>query len=228
MSLSKYSTIIFDKSWHAVPALVLLQELVLQLGHVHLGRALGLARLALQAEVHHLVHGLAGEGVRPQPPGDDPAQGVGPAAGGMTIVARRLEGGAHGAVHLAALAVAVAHLDGELEAAVAGKIERGLHGRASVILPQPQMLGGRGAVHDLARVHAAFGIEGTLHRPEGLVQLLPEEPLDQPARLKNGGIVYRRQIMKFQLKIWYPLPVHNCQWIQLGFLMTPYSIGTDE
>ena len=34
---------------------VVVQELVLQLRHVHVGRALGLAALALQAEVHDLV-----------------------------------------------------------------------------------------------------------------------------------------------------------------------------
>ena len=45
----------------AVPLVIGVQELVLYLGHVHLRGALRLASLALQAQVQHLVHPIAGE-----------------------------------------------------------------------------------------------------------------------------------------------------------------------
>ena len=51
----------------AVGLVVMVEELVLQLRHVDVGRALGLAALALQAQVHHRVQALAGELAGGQP-----------------------------------------------------------------------------------------------------------------------------------------------------------------
>ena len=60
----------------AVLLIVVVQELVLHLRHVHVRRALGLAALALEAEVHHLVEPAAREFRRRQLPGQHRAQRV--------------------------------------------------------------------------------------------------------------------------------------------------------
>ena len=68
-----------------VLAMVVGEKLVLELGHIHARRALGLAGFALQAEVHHAVDGLAVQAIG-QRAGERGAQGIGAAASGVLLV----------------------------------------------------------------------------------------------------------------------------------------------
>ena len=52
----------------AVLAMILVEELRFELGHVYVGGTLGLARLAFEAEVESGVHAGIGEPVRPSWP----------------------------------------------------------------------------------------------------------------------------------------------------------------
>src|SRR5690606_8503343 len=117
---------------HAVLVVVVLQPLVLELGHVDLAGALGLARLALEAEVEDLVDGAAGEAAG-QPARDRLPEYVRAAAGGVVLVARGHVAGAHGAdAGLAAGADAGARLDRAEEALLAREVEDGGHLRLGV------------------------------------------------------------------------------------------------
>ena len=116
----------------AVDRVVVVQELVLHLGHVHVGRALRLAALALQAEVHHLVEALAREVGRGHLARQHRAQRVGAPAGGVLLVAGGHVRGAHRALELlAADPDAVAHLDRGREAALRREVEQGLRAPTS-------------------------------------------------------------------------------------------------
>jgi hypothetical protein len=102
----------------AVARLVVGEELDLHPRHVDTGRAFALAALAADAEIHRLVHRLAGECVWAELAGQGETQGVGAAAGQVLLVACHAIARAHGAgIELAAMAVVVAHLDGFGEAA---------------------------------------------------------------------------------------------------------------
>src|SRR3546814_2173460 len=102
----------------AVARLVMAEELDLHPRHVDAGRAVALAALAADAEIHGLVHRLAGEGIGAALAGQRQTQAVGAAARQMLLVASDAIARAHGAgVALAAMTVVVAHLDGLGEAA---------------------------------------------------------------------------------------------------------------
>src|SRR5207249_8060744 len=104
---------------------VLVQKLRLEAGYVHVGRTLRLAGLALQTQVEHLVQRRVGQAAQAELPGEREPQGVGPAAGAVLFLARRLVRRAHGPVALlAALADAGAQLRGPRDSAVAGEIDR--------------------------------------------------------------------------------------------------------
>ena len=109
------------------PALVeQLQQLRLELGHVHVAGALRLARLAHQAEVEDVVDPLTSQFAQRLLAGHRQPQGVGPAARAVVLVERRPERRAHRpALRLAAGAVAVAHLDGADEALLLVVVEDG-------------------------------------------------------------------------------------------------------
>src|SRR3546814_1577207 len=101
----------------AVARLGMAEELDLHPRHVDAGRAVALAALAADAEVHGLVHRLAGEGIGAELAGQRQTQAVGAAARQMLLVASDAIARAHGAgVELAAMTVVVAHLDGLGEA----------------------------------------------------------------------------------------------------------------
>ena len=102
------------------------EKLVLELGHIHARRALGLAGFALQAEVHHAVDGLAVQAIG-QRAGERGAQGIGAAASGVLLVQGRHVRRAHGADQLfAAVAHPRAHFNGFLKAARLAKAEKRL------------------------------------------------------------------------------------------------------
>ena len=153
----------------AVGLVVVVQELVLQLGHVHVGRALRLAPLALEAQVHHLVEAPARElGLRDFPR-QHRAQGVGAAAGRVLLVVGDHVRGAHGALErLAAHADPVAHLDGRREPALLGEIEEGRGLPGAIRRPVAQVLGDGGAGHDVAGIQPVLRVEGPLQLAEGL------------------------------------------------------------
>jgi hypothetical protein len=116
--------VLMPQERRAVGVEVVDEKLGLDFRHVHGGGALGFARLAAQAEVHDLIHLMRKELVGGDAPGEDVAQRVGAGAGGLALVLRSHEAGAHRAdVQLAADAGAVAHFDGSGIAAVGVPVE---------------------------------------------------------------------------------------------------------
>ena len=169
------------------------QELDLDLGHVDRGRTLGLARLALDAEVHHVEHALAGQFVVRQRARQRRAQRVGAAARGVLLVARGHEARTHGALGpLAADAGAVAHLHGAREAVVAAEGEPLAVRLRTVVRAVAQHPGHGRRVDHVAGVEDAAGIEGALDLPVEPVQVRPEEALVLPAA-RAAIAVFARQ-----------------------------------
>ena len=110
----------------AVPLVVGVQELVLYLCHIHLGGALRLARLALQAQVQHLVHPIAGELILGEQAGDGRPEGVGAAPGGVLLLTGSHVRGTHRAVEGSATEPhSVTHLHRAVETALGGEAELG-------------------------------------------------------------------------------------------------------
>ena len=98
---------------------VLVEKLGLEPGHVDVGWALALARLAFQTEVEHLVHVGIGESRKAKLTGDRQPQQVGTASGAVFLVAGRLKRRAHGSfAFLAAGADARAQFRGRQQAAI--------------------------------------------------------------------------------------------------------------
>ena len=71
--------------------LVLVQELRLHLGHVHLRRALVLAALALETQIEHVIQPLTGELVQGQVALQDRRQAPSPGPGREKLVAAGFE-----------------------------------------------------------------------------------------------------------------------------------------
>ena len=117
----------------AVLLVILVQELGLEPGHVDVGRALALARLALEAEVEHLVQRGVGEPLKAELAGDRQPQRIGAAAGAVALVAGRLVRGAHRPrARLAALADPRAQLGGRQQAPFGREVEGRRHLRGHV------------------------------------------------------------------------------------------------
>ncbi len=107
--------------------MIVIEKFVLDLGHVHVRRALGFASFAFEAKIHHLVEPLAGELILRHFARQHASERIGAPARGMLLVKRAHVRRTHGAVELlAALAHAAAHLDGAHEAALLAKIQRRL------------------------------------------------------------------------------------------------------
>ncbi|KWT97635.1 hypothetical protein APY03_1331 [Variovorax sp. WDL1] len=202
----------------AVLPLVVGEELDLHLRHVDAGRAVALAALAADAQVHGVANGVAGEGVGAELARERQAQRVGAPAREVLLVARDAVAGAHGAgVELAAVAVVVAHLDGLGEAAgdvAAGAGRGGLlghriglhvpggpveHGGDGDALVRPRRGGGGEAeegavvhlrrVDDLAGVEEADRVQLVLDGAEGLVDRRAELPLDPLAAAQAVAVL---------------------------------------
>ena len=100
------------------------QKLVLEFGHVNIRGAFCFARLALETQVEHVVQTMAREFGLWHTTGDNGPQGIGPPAGRMLLVPGRHVRWTHGRTgELAALAIAVTHVDGGGEAAIAAEVE---------------------------------------------------------------------------------------------------------
>src|SRR5499433_2331898 len=161
---------------------IVVEELVLHLGHVHVGRTLRLAALALETQIHHFIEALAREVRGGDLAREHGAQRVGPPPRGVLLVARGHVRGAHGAFELLpAHAHAVAHLHRRREAALRGKVQQGLGLPRRVLGAVAEVLGDRRARHDVARIHASLGVEGGLELAESLEDLGAEHALEEGA-----------------------------------------------
>ena len=158
------------------------QELVLEFGHVDVGRALRLAAFALDAQVQRLVEAAAGEFGGREDAGEHRPQEAGAAAGGVLLFARDHVGRAHRPFRgLAAGAHAAAQFHRRGEPAVPAPVEVGGHVGGPIARPIAQVLDHRRRVHDLAGVHQPLRVEGLLDRVERLVDHRPEVALQEPA-----------------------------------------------
>src|SRR5205823_193302 len=115
----------------AVLGVILVQELGLETGHVHVRRTLALARLALQAEVEYVEQSRIGQAAQVALAGQRQPQRVGPAARAVLFLRRRPIRRTHGAAaFLAALADAGTQFGGAGQAAVGREVERRRHLRS--------------------------------------------------------------------------------------------------
>ena len=145
------------------------------LRHVHAGGTLRLAALARDAKVHHLIEPLAAQILSGDSVRDDFPERVRPPARGVFLLHRRLVGGAHRAVALAARAHAVAKLDRAREAAVAREIHDGRYLGRLVGAVEAQVPGEGEGVHDFSGVHPVLRVEEPLHLEERSIEFLAKK-----------------------------------------------------
>ena len=165
----------------ARPVLVLLIEhFGLELGHVDLRRAFGLAGLALQAEVERFVKRFVIEAVflAGQFAGHRQAEQVGATAGRVDFVARDHVAGAHRAARPScgrhrrpstSRPPGQTPPDSEKSSTVGCGLVR------MVVRPDAQVLAGVGVAHDLAGVEPVLGVKGAFDVLKGRVNLGPEQ-----------------------------------------------------
>src|SRR6266540_1584783 len=157
-------------------AMVVVEELILELRHVDIGWALGLTRFAFEAKIHHLIQALAGEFLLRNPAGDHVSERIGAPARGMLFVQSAHVRRAHGAVELlAALAHAAAHFDRPRESSLRAEIKRRARLPGFVLRADLERLGHCRGVDDLAGIHEILRIEGALDLAEGIVERRAEE-----------------------------------------------------
>ena len=186
-------------------AIVPVEKLHFEFGHVDVRRAFGLAPLALQAQVVRVEQALAGELLRIERSGQDHSQGVGPPARAVFFVARDHERRAHRAgLQFAAYSRAVAQLDRAGKSAVAREVERRRHLDGLVRLSVAQVFHRARAVDDFAGVHAIPWIEGGFDLLEGLVDSRAEQAFVQVAARQavavfaaHGAAKLDRQVAHF-------------------------------
>ena len=155
-----------------VLAIVSIQKLRLQLGHVHIRRTLSLAPLALQTQLERLEQSPAGELLRRQRAGENHPQGVGSAARAVFFVSGDHERRAHRAgLQLATNARAVAQLDRGRETTLARKIERRRHLDRVILHAVAKIFDRARTVDHLAGIHSIGRVERRFHLLERLVQL---------------------------------------------------------
>src|SRR5215471_8643008 len=100
----------------------------------------------------------------------------------MLLVAGRHVRRTHGRPSkLAALAIAVAHINGSGKAAVAAEVEICLDVDGMIGRTMAEILTWRGAVYDLPRIHTVVGVKGVFHLLERLVQYGTKMLLVEPA-----------------------------------------------
>ena len=158
------------------------EELVLELRHVDVRRALRLAGLALEAEVHHLVEPPAGEVRGRHPTRQHRAEGVGAPPRRVLLVPGRHVRGAHGALErLPADADAVAHLHRRREPPLGREVEQRGRRRGRIARAVAEVLGEPRAVHDVAGVQEVPRVERALEVPVSLEDPGSVHPLEEGA-----------------------------------------------
>src|SRR5262249_11767579 len=125
--------------------------------------------------------------------------------GRMLLVACRHVRWTHGrSSELAALAIAIAHVDGGGKAAVAAEVEMRLDVDRMIGRTMAEILTWRGAVYDLPRIHTVVGVKGVFHLLERFVQYGTKMLLVEPAAgqaiavlTAHAAAVFNDQIANF-------------------------------
>ena len=158
--------------------------LALQARHVDVARALGLAGLALEAEVKRAVDFRGRDRVVAELAGEREAQNVRAPARGVLLVARRHVRRAHRAARcLAALSDAIAQLDRAGVAAEVLEAEVRARRGGPVARAEAQVRVQWRRVEDAPRVHDALRVEEALHVAEDAGHLrAPESLVERAAR----------------------------------------------
>ena len=172
----------------AIFLLVVVQKLDLHFGHVHAGRALAFAAFAAHAQVHALVHGVAGECVVAELSRQRQPQGVGAATGQVLLVPRDPVTRAHGAaVKFAAMAVVVAHFHRHRKApgVVAAAAGRGADFGDRVELDVPGRPVQRGRDGD-----APVGLRGVRRWKPEQGRVVHARRVDDLARIEQAGRIH--------------------------------------
>ena len=132
---------------------------------------LGLASLALQAQVQNRIKLFLGQPVGPELAGKSQPEGVGPASGDIGFVSRRHIGWTHGPGQgLPAGPYSGALLCGAGNPSEIGKIVDRLGLGATVVGGKPQILRDRRRMHNFSGVEDPFRIKCGLQLAEGLVE----------------------------------------------------------
>ena len=155
--------------------------------HVDVRRALALAALAGEAQIHHLGQLGRRPGIGPRAPhrrGERLAENIGPGPGRVLLVARRHVAGAHRSPHLgrlAALADAATLLRRPQHPLHGVEIEHCLVDRLRLPRHDPQLRVHREGVDDLAGIENPLRIEQPLHADEMLEAGVPDHRADELA-----------------------------------------------
>ena len=168
--------------WGSPSTPVFGKELALEPGNIDTDRALRLARLAADAQFHHLIHAFAGEFGGRQAAGHGRTQSIGAATGGVFFFTRNHEAGAHRPrCALAADTCAVAHFHSAVEAHVAAEVEVWRDGDDCICFAVAQIFGHGRGVDEIAGVKNVVGVEGGFDLLVQFVQVGAEEFFIEPA-----------------------------------------------
>src|SRR6266404_7843098 len=161
----------------AMALVPLVQEFDFHPGHINAGRTLAATRFATHAKVHDFFHAAGDHGVRAELPSQRQTEAVGAAARHILLIfCSQITRTHHARVHLAAVAIVVAHLHGAEQSARARPIERGFHGHGSVsrlVTEIPPVIHARRA-HDPPWIEKSGRIECVLDRFKGADYLISE------------------------------------------------------
>src|SRR5262250_1616110 len=99
--------------WHSMFALIMSQEFILDLGHIHIGWTLAFAAFAFEAQIEHFIHPFGCELLQWKMPSQCRPQRIGAASRRVFFFTRDHVGRTHGPFQsLTADPDAAAHLDG--------------------------------------------------------------------------------------------------------------------
>src|ERR671922_1724444 len=158
--------------------MVMVEKLVLEFRHVHVGGTFSLAGLALQAKIHHVMESFAGETLFRNFAGQDGAQCVGAPARRMLFIQGAHIRWTHGPVQfLPALAHAAAHLDCSRKPSLLAEIQSRFGLPGFVLGTDPQKFSDSRRIDDLAGVHQVLWVEYSFDLPERFIEYRPEKLL---------------------------------------------------
>ena len=158
------------------------EEFVFQFGHVHVGRTLGLAAFAFEAQIERFIEFFAGEFLWRHLPGQDLTHEIRASSRGVLVLECHHVRRTHRAlVFLAADTRAVTKLHRGSESAFARKIVMRVQGQRFVLRPIAQVLGHWRRVDDFSRIHPMIWIERCFDLAECVIELWTKQFLVQMA-----------------------------------------------
>ena len=150
-------------------------KLILNFGHIHIGRTLSFAGLTLQTERKHIVYAVIRKPAFP-PPRYRRSQCVCPPPRRMFFFQRCHIRRTHRAHQLfATLAHPIAHFNGAVKSPIGRKIKMGLYLSCAIVCPITQIFSHHRCIDNFAGIHQPFGIKSALDFSKSLVKYCAKE-----------------------------------------------------